>query len=198
MTPTVDSLDAPLRALFERVAAASSPSRPDLETIGRALADLATDRDYLGAWIDHLGERSGSLAIHAPARGPRLMLVHRSEGEMSAVHSHGTWVAVSPIVGLETHRRWRVIRDGGSAPRVELAEDRSLVPADAATLLPPDDVHDHGHLVGRGEPAYVLILLGDDQTRSTREEWDLGSGRHRILRPGDGGRWLATESWPAG
>jgi predicted metal-dependent enzyme (double-stranded beta helix superfamily) len=127
-----------------------------------------------------------------------LTLVHRPEGAMSAVHSHGTWVAISPIVGVETHRRWRVIRDADRTPRLELAEDRALAGAEVATLLPPDDVHDHGHLVGRGAPAYVLILLGDDQTRFEREEWDVATGRHRILRPGDGGRWLATEPFPEG
>ncbi|HEV7810052.1 MAG TPA: hypothetical protein VGO64_05610, partial [Candidatus Limnocylindrales bacterium] len=74
--------------------------------------------------------------------------------------------------------------------------DRALEASDVATLLPPDDVHDHGHLVGRGAPAYALILLGDDQTRFTRMEWDLATGRHRVLPPGDGGRWLASEPFP--
>jgi predicted metal-dependent enzyme (double-stranded beta helix superfamily) len=127
-----------------------------------------------------------------------LTLVHRPEGEMSAVHSHGTWVAISPIVGVETHRRWRIVGDGGGAPRIELAEDLALEAAQAATLLPPDDIHDHGHLVGRGSPAYALILLGDDQTRFTRTEWDLTTGQSRTLVPGDGGRWLASEPMPVG
>ena len=64
------------------------------------------------------------------------------------------------------------------------------------TLLPPDDVHDHGHVIGEGVPADVLILAGEDQTRFTRTEWDLASGRRRTLRPGDSGRWLATEPMP--
>jgi hypothetical protein len=63
-------------------------------------------------------------------------------------------------------------------------------------MLPPDDLHDHGHIAGRGAPAYVLILTGDDQTLFERNEWDLVTGRHRILRPGDGGRWLASEPMP--
>ena len=194
----MNALAEPLAGLFERIAAPAAQGTPDLVAIGAALAELAADADFLGGWIARLGDRSGGLPIHAPERGPRLTLVHRPEGAMSAVHSHGTWVAISPIAGVETHRRWRVIRDADPAPRIELAEDRALAATDVATLLPPDDVHDHGHLVGRGAPAHVLILLGDDQTRFERREWDLATGRHRILRPGDGGRWLASEPWPAG
>ena len=123
------------------------------------------------------------------------MLVHRREGQMGAIHDHATWVAISPIVGLETHRRWRIVGDGPTA-RPEVAEELALEPLDLATLLPPDDLHDHGHLAGHGRPAYVLIMTGDDQTPFERNEWDLATGRHRILRPGDPGRWLASEPMP--
>ena len=193
----IQAPDEPVRRLLERIAAPASEPNPDLAAIGRSLAELAADAEYLSTWIERLDGRSGALPIHAPGRGPRLTLVHRPEGEMSAVHSHGTWVAISPIVGVETHRRWRVIDGDDGSSRVELAEDRALEASDVATLLPPDDVHDHGHLVGRGAPAYALILLGDDQTRFTRMEWDLATGRHRVLPPGDGGRWLASEPFPA-
>jgi len=193
-----DALDGSVRELFARIAVPASGATVDLAAIGDAVAALARDTDYLGPWVARLGDRSGAIAIHAPARGPRLMLVHRTDGQMSAIHDHGTWVAVCPVAGTETHRRWRVVRDtaGQAAPRVEIDEDRALDAAEPATLLPPDDVHDHGHLVGRGRPAHVLILLGDDQTQFTRNEWDAATGRHRVLRPGDGGRWLANEPWP--
>jgi len=92
-------LDAPLRSLFERVAAADGPT-PDLQAIGAALIDLARDMDYLGTWVARLGDRSGAIPIHDPAEGPRVTLVHRTEGQMSAVHDHGTWVAIAPITGL--------------------------------------------------------------------------------------------------
>ena len=166
-----------------------------MPAIGAALADLASDVDYLSQWISRLGDQSGGLAIHAPERGPRLMLVHRREGEMGAIHDHGTWVAISAILGLETHRRYRVVGDG-TAARPEVVEVRGLKASDFATLLPPDDLHDHGHLAGRGAPAYVLIMTGDDQTRFTRNEWDAATGRHRILEPGDGGRFLASQPMP--
>lgn len=188
-------LDEPVRTLFERIPGLIATGAPDLPAIGAALVDLATDREYLARWVERLGGTSGALRIHAPERGPRLSIVHRREGEMGAVHDHGTWVAVSPIVGLETHRRYRVVGSGSSA-RPELAEALELEPPSAATLLPPDDLHDHGHIAGRGAPAYVLILTGDDQRCLTRNEWDLATGRHRVLEPGDGGRWLANEPWP--
>jgi predicted metal-dependent enzyme (double-stranded beta helix superfamily) len=189
-------LDEPVRALFERIAEPEARTTPDLHAIGVALSTLASDTDYLASCVARLGGHSGAMPIHAPERGPRLMIVHRGEGEMSAVHDHGTWVAISPIVGLETHRRWRVIREDGWAPRIELEDDAGLAATEVATMLPPDDVHDHGHLVGRGAPAHVLILLGDDQTRFVRNEWDLATGRHRVLAVGNGGRWLASEPFP--
>jgi predicted metal-dependent enzyme (double-stranded beta helix superfamily) len=193
----LSSLDDPVRRLFERIAAPAALATPDLGAIASALVDLAADHDYVGGWVEKLGDESRSLPIHTPERGPRLMIVHRREGQMGAVHDHQTWVAIAPIVGLETHRRWRVV--GGDAERrLELAESLALGPADAATLLPPDDLHDHGHLAGQGEPAHVLIMTGDDQSLFTRNEWDLTTGRHRVLEPGDRGRWLATQPWPAG
>jgi predicted metal-dependent enzyme (double-stranded beta helix superfamily) len=189
-------LDQPVRSLFERIAGPAAKADPDLVSIGAALVDLAADLDYLTRWVERLGDVSGLLVIHGPALGPRLTLVHRLEGQMGAVHDHGVWVALSPIVGLETHRRYRVVGEGPAA-RPEVAEALALEPPQLATLLPPDDLHDHGHLAGHGTPAYVLIMTGDDQTRYTRNEWDLATGRHRVLRPGDGGRWLASEPMPS-
>jgi predicted metal-dependent enzyme (double-stranded beta helix superfamily) len=193
----LSTLDDPVRLLFERIAAPAARETPDLPAIAAAVVDLAADLDYVGRWVERLGDESGSLPIHAPDRGPRLMIVHRREGQMGAVHDHQTWVAIAPIVGLETHRRWRVVA-GDAERRLELAESLALRPAEAATLLPPDDLHDHGHLAGQGEPAHVLIMTGDDQSLFTRNEWDLATGGHRILEPGDRGRWLATQPWPAG
>jgi hypothetical protein len=191
----LDGLDGPVRALFERIAGPAAAGTPDLGAIAAALVDLARDVDYLAPWVERLGDVNGGLPIHAPARGPRLLIVHRREGEMGAIHDHATWVAISPIVGLETHRRYRIV-GSGTAARPELAEELALGPSSVATLLPPDDLHDHGHLAGRGVPAYILIMTGDDQTRYTRNEWDLATGRHRLLQPGDPGRTLASQPMP--
>jgi predicted metal-dependent enzyme (double-stranded beta helix superfamily) len=188
-------IEGPVRRLFERIAGPAAAEPPDLEAIGAAILELAADRDYWTSWVQRLGDAGGSLAIHAPASGPRLALVRRPEGEMSAVHDHGTWVVLSPIIGVERHRRYRVDRAAPSA-RPTLVELRALEAADVVTMLPPEDVHDHGHVSGQGRPANVLILTGDDQTRFTRNEWDLTTGRHRLLKPGESGRWLASETVP--
>ncbi len=89
----------------------------------------------------------------------------------------------------------RVTAASGRAP-LEVAETLTLEPTRIATLMPPDDLHDYGHLAGQGAPAYVLVLAGDDQTRFERNEWDLATGRHQILRPGGPGRFLASQSMP--
>jgi hypothetical protein len=198
--PNVDeadlgALDEPVRALFRRVGRLNEAAVPDLPALGAALVGLAADLAYVTRWVERLGDTNPALPIHAPARGPRLTIVHRPAGQMGAIHDHGTWVAISPIVGLETHRRYRVVGEGPSA-RAEVAETLFLEPSHSATLLPPDDLHDHGHLAGHGAPAYVLIMTGDDQTVFTRNEWDAATGRHRFLLPGDGGRWLAGQPMP--
>lgn len=185
-------LDDPVRTLFERIAGPAATPTPDLVAIGAALVELAADVDYLARWVERVSQGGGSLPIHAPERGPRLMMVHRPEGGMSAIHDHSTWVAVTAISGLETHRRYRRPAEGSMA-LPELAETLSLEPPRIATLMPPDDIHDHGHLTGHGTPAYVLIMTGDDQRLYIRNEWDLASGKHRVLGPGEGGRWLAGD-----
>ena len=188
-------LDTPLRELFDRIEPYSDLGAPTLPRIAAALTALAADHDYLAPAIADLGDTSGVAPLHVPERGPRLSLVHRSQGEMGAVHDHRVWVALAPIVGVETHRLWRPtsadVRD-----RIEIAEAAAIEPSSCVTLQPPDDIHDHGHRLGVGDAAYVLILLGDDQLRYHRSEWDPDTGRRRSLEPGDAGRWLAAEPFP--
>ena len=196
MTTDISSLDAPLRELFERIGPHADLADPNLAIIGNALLDTAADLDYLAPAIRKMGDVSGAVPLFVPDRGPRLFLVHRREGQMGAVHDHKVWVAIAPIVGIETHREWRPLTPEDRT-RLELAQEQTLGPASYVALRPPDDIHDHGHLGGRGDAAYVLILLGDDQFAYRRSEWDPATGRQRYLLPGDRGRWLASDPWPA-
>ena len=156
---------------------------------------LASDHDYLAPAIARLGDVNGLAPLYTPERGPRLFLVHRREGHMSAVHNHQVWVALAPIRGVESHRHWRPVTPA-DRDRLSVAEERAVQPATCITLQPPDDIHDHGHRMGVGDAAYVLILLGDDQVRYRRSEWDPVTWRRRTLEPGDAGRWLAAEPFP--
>jgi predicted metal-dependent enzyme (double-stranded beta helix superfamily) len=194
--PDLTGVDAPLRALFEVVAEADRPGDPDMAAIGRAMVELARDHDHLMPRVAELGDTTGILRLLVPERGPRLMLVHRREGEISAVHDHGCWVAIAPIVGVETHRLYRAIGSGEQA-RLERISEQALAHGDSATIVPPHDLHDHGHLVGHGDAAYVLIMTGDDQSRYVRQEWDLATGRHTVLDVGVRGRFLANEPFVA-
>lgn len=196
MVDAIRALDTPLRELFERIEPYADLAAPGLTSIADALVALASDHDYLAPAIAELGDVSGPAPLHVPLSGPRLFLVHRREGQLSAVHDHRVWVALAPVIGVETHRRWRP-SSARDLERLEVVEETALQPASCVTLQPPDDIHDHGHRLGVGDAAYVLILLGDDQYRYTRSEWDPISGRRRTLVPGDPGRWLAADPFPA-
>ena len=50
------------------------------------------------------------------------------------------------------------------------------VEVDVATLIPPKDVHNHGHITGSGPSPYPLIPLGDDMLLFNREEYDPAAG----------------------
>jgi hypothetical protein len=196
--PDLSVMDVPVRRLYERIAPAILNGTPDVAAVAAAMVDLATDQDYLVRRISELGGLSGSIGLYAPPRGPRLMLVHRREGEMGAIHDHGCWVALAPITGVETHRHFRVRLDAQQVARLELATERAVAIGQSVTMLQPDDTHSHGHLAGVGEPAYVLIMTGDNQRVFRRTEWDTLTGRSRTLDPGDGGRWIDSEPFPLG
>ncbi len=191
-------MDAPIRRLFERIAPALGPATPDLSAVADAMIELAADQDYLVHHIRRLGDASRATAIHAPDRGPRLMLVHRGAGQMGAIHDHGCWVGLAPITGVETHRHFRSRLGADAIARLELATEQAVAPGQAVTMLAPNDIHSHGHVAGSGEPAYVLIMTGDNQRVFRRTEWDTPTGRPRVLEPGDGGRWIDSEPFAEG
>jgi hypothetical protein len=182
-------LPGPLRLFADRLDEVRSAEILDLDQVGRVLAELAADEEFFSPLIAQLPVGSpGNRWLIRPARGPRLVLVHRPEGLMGYTHSHRCWVAIAPVRGVETHQRWDAARQPGGRAELRLAEERALVRGDVATLVPPRDVHNHGHVAGSGPSPYSLILLGDDMLLFEREEYDPERGTWRALAPGDPGR----------
>lgn len=68
--------------------------------------------------------------------------------------------------------RWHAVRHPGGRAELTLADERGLQGGDVATLVPPHDVHNHGHVTGTGASPYSLILLGDNMLLFEREEYD--------------------------
>jgi predicted metal-dependent enzyme (double-stranded beta helix superfamily) len=161
----------------------------DMDKVGRLLVELAANEDYLGPMITEIPSgSSGGKWLVRPARGPRLLLFHRPDGVMACTHSHRCWVCVAPVRGVETHQQWEAVCHGDGRAEMRLTQERALRRGDVATLVPPGDIHNHGHVVGTGPSPYSLILLGDDMLIFERREFDPDQGRWRMLRPGDPGR----------
>lgn len=182
-------MDAPVRQFLQRLEAAIAAG-PNPDAIAGALSELASDRDYFASVIAPIDENTTNGAVlHVPERGPRLFLMHRPRGVMGYVHSHGTWAAVAPVKGVETHRRYDVVAEHADGDRAELivTDERRLRPGEAAVIVPPNDIHSHGHAGGDDETPYTLIVTGDDQLRFARREYDLAAGIYRELPPGDFG-----------
>jgi hypothetical protein len=183
------TLPGPLRHFADRLDEVRSADVLDMDQVGRVLVELAADEEFFGPLIAQLPSGSpGSRWLIRPARGPRLVLVHRPDGVMGYTHSHRCWVGIAPVRGVETHQRWDAVRHADGRAELRLADERALVHGDAATLVPPRDVHNHGHVAGSGPSPYSLILLGDDMLLFGREEYDPERGTWRALAPGDPGR----------
>lgn len=161
----------------------------DMDDVGRLLVELASNENYFAPLSAQI--RAGSPGVHwlhKPERGPRLVLVHRPEGVMAYTHSHHCWVALAPVHGVETHQRWNAVRHDDGQAELSLVDERALVRGDVVTLIPPRDIHNHGHVVGSGPSPYSLILLGDNMVLFEREEYDPEHGTWHRLVPGDEGR----------
>jgi hypothetical protein len=180
---------APLRRFLTQLDGLRSGGVPAMGEVGRLLVELAADEEYFAPLIAQMP--AGSPAVEwlaRPERGPRLVLVHRPEGVMAYTHSHRCWVAIAPVRGVETHQHWNAVRHADGQAELSLAHERALRRGDVVTLTPPDDVHNHGHVLGTGPSPYSLILLGDDMLLFERAEYDPDRGTWRGLSPGDPGR----------
>ena len=188
-TPRTSGLPGPLRRFADRLDEVRSADIVPMDQVGQVLVELAADEGFFGPLIAQLPFGSpGSRWLIRPERGPRLVLVHRPEAVMGYTHSHRCWVGIAPVRGVETHQKWDAIRQAGGRAELRLADERALVQGDVATLVPPRDVHNHGHVAGSGPSPYSLILLGDDMLLFDREEYDPGRGTWRALAPGNPGR----------
>jgi predicted metal-dependent enzyme (double-stranded beta helix superfamily) len=184
-----DDLPGPPRRFLTQLNELHGTGILDMDKVGQLLVELAADGDYLGPLIaDIPPESPGGRWLIKPERGPRLVLFHRPEGVMAYTHSHRCWVAIAPVRGVETHQRWDAVRHEDGRAELRLAEERAMNRGDVATLTPPGDIHNHGHVAGSGPSPYSLILLGDDMYLSEREEYDPEKGTWRKLAPGDPGR----------
>ncbi len=179
----------PVRHFLAQLDELRSVGVPDMDKVGRLLVELAADEEYFGPLIAALpAQESGGKWLVRPERGPRLVLFHRPAGIMACTHSHHCWVGVAPVRGVETHQRWDAVRHDDGRAELRLADERALHRGDVATLIPPGDVHNHGHVAGTGPSPYSLILLGDDMLLFEREEYDPEQGTWRRLAPGDPGQ----------
>ena len=186
---SVGAFPHPVRRFLAQLNELRFGDAPDMAEVGRLLLELAAEEEYFAPLIAQMPD--GSPGVHwlaRPERGPRLVLVHRPDGVMAYTHSHGCWVAIAPVRGVETHQRWNVVRHPGGRAGMSIADERALRRGDVVTLVPPDDVHNHGHVRGTGPSPYSLILLGDDMLLFEREEYDPDRGRWRGLAAGDPGR----------
>ena len=187
--PGTSALPGPLQQFVDRLNELRSADVVDMDQVGRLLVELAVDEAFFDPLIAQIPSGSpGSRWLVKPERGPRLVLVHRPDGVMGYTHSHRCWVGIAPVRGVETHQRWDAVCHTDGAAELRLANERALVQGDVATLVPPRDVHNHGHVVGSGPSPYSLILLGDDMLLFDREEYDPELGTWRALAPGDPGR----------
>ncbi|MFY9667765.1 MAG: hypothetical protein WAK44_07430 [Trebonia sp.] len=111
------ALPSPLSHFVSQLDEVRAGGVPDMDAIGRLLAQLAADDEFFAPLI--AGMPPESMGVHwlvKPERGPRLVLVHRPEGVMAYTHSHGCWVGIAPVRGAETHQRWNVLsHDSGRA-----------------------------------------------------------------------------------
>ena len=180
------ALPQPLRSFTAQLDEVRPGEYPDMDRVGRFLVELAADAEFFAPLIaDMFPHAPGNRWLIRPERGPRLVLVHRPEGVMGYTHSHRCWVAIAPVRGVETHQRWDAVRHAGGRAELRLANERALVRGDSATLVPPRDVHNHGHVVGSGPSPYSLILLGDDKAAvRPGEEYDAEQGMCAGTRAG--------------
>src|SRR5690349_16679121 len=92
----------PVRRCLAQVNELRFGDAPDMAEVGRLLLELAAEEEYFAPLIAQMpAESPGVHWLARPERGPRLVLVHRPDGVMAYTHSHGCWVALARVHGVE-------------------------------------------------------------------------------------------------
>ena len=100
-------LPGPLRHFTTQLDELGTGGVPDMDRVGRCLAELTADTEFFAPLIAEIPAGApGDRWLIRPERGPRLVLVHRPEGVMGYTHSYRCWVGIAPSAG------WRLISDG--------------------------------------------------------------------------------------
>ena len=102
---------------------------------------------------------------------------------MGYTHSHRRWVGIAAVRGVEAPQRRTRSATTMAGPGCAWRMSALFIRGDVATLVPPGDVHNYGHVVGSGPCPYSLILLGDDMLLFGREEYDAEHWTWRVLAP---------------
>jgi hypothetical protein len=163
--PNLAELDSPVRSLLEEVLSSSTP-QPNLVRIRPGACRLRARHGLPRAPHGETRTRPASFGQRELARTaddePVLLLVHRPEGVMSkCTPTAFGWrspplPAPKPTASSKSAAEPRRCCRPPSARRAPPRASSS----DFVTMAPPEDVHDHGHVSGIGQPAFILVLYG--------------------------------------
>lgn len=147
-----------------------------------AHAGVLNSSDAAGIYRD-TGRRSE--VLYTDATGLTLVRSRFDPDEPTPIHSHSTWGLVGVYAGRDRHQAWKRCDPGTGAghAELELVEERVLVAGDV-TLIPhpPQDIHAQQ---GDGEPAYELVLFGQNAMVIPRLIFDPTHQLAREVIPGE-------------
>lgn len=145
------------------------------------LAGAGTGSDAAGVYRD-TGRRSE--VLYTDDTGLTLVRSRFDPDEPTPVHSHSTWGVVGVYAGRDRHQTWKRLDPGTGAgyAELELLEEQVLVPGDVELIPhPPQDIHAQQ---GDGEPAYELVLFGQNAMVIPRLIFDPAQQHAREVIPG--------------
>ena len=168
----------------ESIASASSPAQA-CEAVRPRFAELLADPEWLPAQYQAAAPESGMgggigqwLLYRAGDQSLSLFSLVVPPGAQTPVHDHLAWGLVGLYRGTQDEEIY-ARRDG----RLELTEERALVPGDFYALLPPaNDIH--RVRTTSPETSVSIHLLTNDTGCVWRHSFDPASGEARPFRSG--------------